>query len=293
MAGLTSLTTPATLEALLSLRPMESAGSAAAGSATAAPLPKDDPATTSFAPQASLSHTLAPPSSPMSAAGLPLFNNEQTQLLFIHGSSQESVLAQTWLQRMLGSAQLHTARFQDGPAEQALQLMPYVALIDFGPTSIDLATQLVAQMRALSPHLPLIAVGRTKHPQCMLAALRAGVQDFLDVDGSLLAAHQTLQDLLRRSPPVPSTGPSAPLTAILSARAGLGCSLLASHLAWYLQQHLRGTAPSKTADSSSDLDSLLIDLGPVRPATTSPSSTRNLASSCSSRPPFCRTSALP
>lgn len=197
------------------------------------------------------------PSEP--TTGLPPLADGQASLLFIHAGSQESTLTQTWLQRMLGNGSLHTASFQGQPAEQAQQLMPHVVLVDFEPGAIEMAAQLVTQLRTASPHLPLIAVGRSKHPQCMLAALRAGVQDFLDVDGSLLAAQQTMQDILRRSPSIPSNSPSAPLTAILSARGGLGSSLLASHLAWYLQQHLRNAA--QAGADSGDLDTLLIDLG--------------------------------
>ena len=101
----------------------------------------------------------------------------------------------------------------------------------------------------------------------MLAALRAGVQDFLDVDGPVQAAHQTVIDLIKRVPPSASGMPNAPLTAIMSARAGLGSSLMASHLAWYLQKRLHGTTavPGKDATpreiSNETLDGLLIDLG--------------------------------
>lgn len=262
---LPSLTTPATLEALLSLPPT--------GPVNAAP----DSRAQAFAPQPSSSmvhltgtpavQEQSEPSEPRAAVTPPLPSELPTglmqladglaSLLFIHAGSQESTLAQTWLQRMLGNSSLHMARFQDRPAEQAQQLLPHVVLVDFEPGAIEIATQLVAQLRTASPHLPLIAVGRSKHPQCMLAALRAGVQDFLDVDGSMLAAQQTMQDILRRSPSMTSSGPSAPLTAILSARGGLGCSLLASHLAWNLQQHLRTAAQA----DSGDLNALLIDLG--------------------------------
>jgi len=261
VTGLPPLATPATLEALLSLRSPASGSAEPASATTTTGTQAGSEIAVPLATPSSAAHPLPLALPEATAIGLPPFADGQTQLLFVHAGSQESVLAQAWLQRMLASTQLHTARFQDGPAEQALQLMPHVVLVDFDPTSIDMAAQLVAQMRIASPHLPLIAVGRTKHPQCMLAALRAGVQDFLDVDGSLLAAQQTLQDLLRRSPPVQSTGTRAPLTAILSARAGLGSSLLASHLAWYLQQHLHTVEQAKAGDNRTELDGLLIDLG--------------------------------
>src|SRR5258705_9286836 len=109
----------------------------------------------------------------------------------------------------------------------------------FPYTTLFRSAHLASQLHISRPHLPCLAVGRTKYPQCMLAALRAGVQDFLDVDGPVQAAHQTVIDLIKRVPPSASGMPNAPLTAIMSARAGLGSSLMASHLAWYLQKRLR------------------------------------------------------
>ncbi|SDY75150.1 pilus assembly protein CpaE [Delftia lacustris] len=189
------------------------------------------------------------------------------ELLFIQAGTPESTLALSWMQRMLDSAQLHTARFNDNVAEQVQRYMPHAVFIHFDPLSTDEAAQLASQLHVSHPHLPCVAVGRTKYPQCMLAALRAGVQDFLDVDGPVQAAHQTVIDLIKRAPTSMPSMPSAPLTAIMSARAGLGSSLMASHLAWYLQKRLHGTTavPGQDATpreiSNETLDGLLIDLG--------------------------------
>lgn len=244
-----SLTSPATLEALLSLRPhAPNAASAAAADATV---------------PSSLDNA-QPPAGPALADSL---DSQEVianiHLLFVAAGTPDSAMAQAWLQRMQSGAQLHTTGFQNNVPEQALQLMPQAVLVEFDPGSSETAAQLVAQLRTASPHLPCLAVGRTRHPQSMLAALRAGVQDFLDVDGSLQAAQQTLRELIQRHPPISSQGPAAPLTAIIAARAGLGSSLLASHLAWYLQQQLCNATRGKpdSANSSDGLDNLLIDLG--------------------------------
>ena len=143
--------------------------------------------------------------------------------------------------------------------------MPHAIFVHFDPLSTDEAAHLASQLHISHPHLPCVAVGRTKYPQCMLAALRAGVQDFLDVDAPVQTALQTVRELIKRMPAPQSSAPSAPLTAILSARAGLGSSLLVSHLAWYLQKRLHGRIEGKEISASEisneTLDGLLIDLG--------------------------------
>ena len=189
----------------------------------------------------------------------------QADLLFIHAGTQESTLAQAWMQRMLDGARLHVARLNDDIAEQVQRYMPHAVFVHFDPLSTDEAAHLASQLHVSHPHLPCVAVGRTKYPQCMLSALRAGVQDFLDVDGPIQAAQQTVRDLIKRAPASISNAPSAPLTAIVSARAGIGSSLLASHLAWYLQKRLHGIIHNKEISqseiSNEALDGLIIDLG--------------------------------
>lgn len=257
--SLPPLATPATLEALLSLTPA-TAPKPAASSAT------DGLVQPSYAQaQLSASHADTPPLPDALPAGLPPELETQAPLLFIHAGTQESALAHAWLQRMLGNTRMHLTRFQDKPLEQAMQLMPSLVLVDFESTSIEAASQLVAQLRSSLPQLLMVAVGHTRYPQCMLAALRASVQDFLDIDGSLLAAQQTVRSLLQRNASAQTAGPTAPLTALVSARAGLGSSLLAAHLAWYLQQQLHPPAPDKAAEaadkSRTRLEALLVDLG--------------------------------
>ena len=195
----------------------------------------------------------------------PLDDVLEMELLFIHAGTPESALAQSWMQRMLDGTRLHVARFQDNITEQVQRFMPHAIFVHFDPLSTDEAAHLASQLHISHPHLPCVAVGRTKYPQCMLAALRAGVQDFLDVDAPVQTALQTVRELLKRMPAPQSSAPSAPLTAILSARAGLGSSLLVSHLAWYLQKRLHGRIEGKEISASEisneTLDGLLIDLG--------------------------------
>ena len=244
-SGSPAIGSPTSLETLLGLR----ASNTQTGQAAAQSSPSAQP-------------LQAPP-----LAKLPSDSDLHVELLFIQAGTPESALALSWMQRMLDGAQLHTARFNDNVTEQVQRYMPHAVFIHFDPLSTDEAAQLASQLHVSHPHLPCVAVGRTKYPQCMLAALRAGVQDFLDVDGPVQAAYQTVIDLIKRVPASAPGMPSAPLTAIMSARAGLGSSLMASHLAWYLQKRMHGTTaiPGKDATpreiSNETLDGLLIDLG--------------------------------
>lgn len=250
--GAPSQAAPTTLEALLALKPQASAANAPAQTATVHVMPSIEPhATPAAAPTGAL-QTGDSPSSALDA-----------RLLFIRAGIQDSALIQTWVQRMLDDGKLHLAHLQDNVAEQIRTLQPQAVLIHFDPSATEAATALAAQLQALHPQVPRLAVGHARYPQCVLAALRAGVQDFLDVDGSLAAAQQTIQALLDRASAPAADAPSAPLTAIVSARAGVGSSLLASHLAWYLQQRLRGAeaGPSASRPDASALDTLLLDLG--------------------------------
>ena len=266
--GSPAIGSPTSLETLLGLRSSTSlAGKPQPGTDALAqdksPLAQDrSPLAQDKSPLDRMPAPAAPRPTPQ-----PLDNDLQVELLFIHAGTPESSLAQAWLQHMLDGARLHVARFQDNVTEQVQRYMPHAVLVHFDPLSTDEAAHLASQLHISHPHLPCLAVGRTKYPQCMLAALRAGVQDFLDVDGPVQAAHQTVIDLIKRVPPSASGMPNAPLTAIMSARAGLGSSLMASHLAWYLQKRLHGTTavPGKDATpreiSNETLDGLLIDLG--------------------------------
>lgn len=188
-------------------------------------------------------------------------------LLLVHAEFSEGALIQTWMQHVMKGPALHLARFQEGVTDLVLDHQPYAVLIQFDPCCIEAAVALSAQLQAQYPQIPRLAVGRARHAQCMLAALRTGVQDFLDIDGSIETAQLVVRKLLSNPPSTGLHVSRAPQTAIVSARAGLGCSLLAAHLSWHLQLRLGGPAPvaqdKATADASpkESLSSLLIELG--------------------------------
>ena len=189
-------------------------------------------------------------------------------LLLVHAGFSEGALIQTWMQHVMKGSSLYLARFQERVTDLVLDHQPYALLIQFDPCCIDAAVAISAQLQTQYPHIPRLAIGRARHSQCMLAALRTGVQDFLDIDGSVDTAQQVIHHLLV-SPPAASLHEShAPQTAIVSARAGLGCSLLAAHLSAHLQARLQTpqpvpTAATGSADGSTEelLSNLLIELG--------------------------------
>lgn len=236
-AGTPSLAMPATLEDLLALRP----------------------------PQAQPWTAPAQEPRPVQDGASPIAPD--TSLLFLHAAPPDSLAAQAWVQRLLEGARLQLAHLQEPDALEQIQgHQPQAVLIHFAPGTLPAATALAARLQITHPQLPRVAVGQARDAESMLAALRAGVQDFLDIDSPIDTSQQVMRDLLARAqrlPALPQHAP-APQTAIISARAGLGCSVLAAHLAWYLQQCLAGARHGGAAAPAGDaeaLDCLLIELG--------------------------------
>ena len=201
---------------------------------------------------------------PLAAPVSPALPKTRVPLVLVHGNASDGALVQTWMHRVLGGQELYGVRFQDNFADAVHRQQPQAILIQFIPGAIDIAVTLASQLQIIFPHIPRIAIGHSKQPECMLAALRAGVQDFLDMDGPLDVAQGTIAHLLSLPPVAEAHRTRAPITALLSARAGVGCSLAASHLAWYLQQHLASAAaplPGATDDEAEELACLLVEMG--------------------------------
>jgi FixJ family two-component response regulator len=72
-------------------------------------------------------------------------------------------------------------------------LRPGLVLLDFTQSRAIDSARLAEQIARLFPQLPLVAVGNAGEPEALLAALRAGVRDFID-----LVARPTMR---RRGPP--------------------------------------------------------------------------------------------
>jgi pilus assembly protein CpaE len=188
-------------------------------------------------------------------------------LLLVQAPAPQGALALVWMQRLLGGAQPHIAQSLYTVAEQVQQLQPQAVLVQFDCANVEAATALVSQLQQTFPLIPRVAIGHAQDAECLLAALRAGVQDFLDLDAPLEPAQRVISQLLARPAAVDQRrSDAAPITALISARAGLGCSLLASHLAWHLQEGLSPARAGKAgaANPASDeqrLHTLLLDMG--------------------------------
>ncbi|MGB3070733.1 MAG: pilus assembly protein CpaE [Ottowia sp.] len=220
-------------------------------------------------PASSLQHGVEGPAHPQEQDVVEF--DAKVPLLLVHAGQSEGALIQSWMRNVLKGAQPHFAQFQEAVADIVQYHQPHAVLIQFDPGCLDAAVALAAYLKLNHPQIPRLAIGRTRDPSCMLAALRSGVQDFFDVDAPSAAAQQTLQQLITRPPSAASGAVQAPQTAILSARAGLGCSLLAAHLSWYLQTRLTRLAPFNAGSGDvpatgpgsggEALTSLLIELG--------------------------------
>lgn len=187
-----------------------------------------------------------------------------------HGDAQSSAVHR-WLAGALRELGVLVAQAQghDVFIDQIGAVNPEVVFVHFAslPTLVDVsghdqklgegadaigeATQLIAELTRLFPGLPLVAVGSAGDGRAMLAALRAGVKDFVDVDGAPAEAVRVVRRLLAERA---STEPTrrGRVLAILGARPGVGATTFATNLATLVRR-----------TSASDV--MLLDLGqPLR-----------------------------
>ncbi len=105
--------------------------------------------------------------------------------------------------------------------ERISLLGPVAVFIDFSSDQSTAASQLHQRLKRDWPALSVLATGVSAEPAAMLAALRAGVDDFIDVAASPADAVNTLRALLERRNSLQSGTRGCTLT-LLGARAGLG-----------------------------------------------------------------------
>ncbi len=143
-----------------------------------------------------------------------------------------------------------------------------IVLLDFRREQAAATTELTRHLQRTLPDLSLVAVGSTAPDQLdgVVAALRAGLRDILDLDASTA----DIDAVLRRasgSAPVRSVAPEpvhkARLVLVLGVRAGVGSSTLAAHVGVLAQQlgHPAAAAGTESDPSQHDNSLLLLDLG--------------------------------
>ncbi|HVW51109.1 MAG TPA: fimbrial protein [Trinickia sp.] len=168
---------------------------------------------------------------------------------FVFASSDEAHVR--WLSEALAATGVVEAASPDPDAlgQRMIALRPSLVFVDFCGGRIDAATRAVQAVRALSPQVPVIAVGKLAEPESAIAALRAGVRDFVDLEGAAQEAVSVTRQVLENVAQMPAR--HGRLTVLLGARAGVGVSTLAAHLGVLLQR--RGARAGRHA--------ALIDLG--------------------------------
>lgn len=144
-------------------------------------------------------------------------------------------------------------------------------LLDFSPGQAADSTQFMRELNALLPNAAVIAVGGTSDEGAsgVLAAMRAGVRDFIDLDALHLDdAEAAIRHVMEHHHADPSTRDAAAgaagvtrgrIVLLLGVRAGVGTSTLAAHLGVMLQQ--RRASAGSLADKHDDNHVLALDLG--------------------------------
>ncbi|OXI49355.1 fimbrial protein [Burkholderia aenigmatica] len=179
---------------------------------------------------------------------------------FVCASPQEAHVR--WLADTLVSAgAVEAASLEPGVLAQRITgVNPALVFIDFSE-GVEAASVAAAMVRAAHPGLPIVALGSLAQPESTLAALRAGVRDFIDVSASTEEALRTTRGLLAHvGEPASRHGK---VVALLGARAGMGVSTLAANLAVWLQKRALGPGVAAVSDGGTPAgrQTALIDLG--------------------------------
>ncbi len=151
---------------------------------------------------------------------------------------------------------------------QIAALSPRAVFLDFSPEQAGAALEMHQHLQRDWPALPVLGTGSSQAPAAMLAALRAGVDDFIDVTAPPAEAVTTLLALLERRA-VQQSHKRGHTIALLGARGGLGVTTLATHLALLLQDQFnqasagnaKNAAPAPDASANARRGIALLDLG--------------------------------
>ncbi|MBU4613066.1 pilus assembly protein CpaE [Achromobacter sp. GG226] len=117
-------------------------------------------------------------------------------------------------------------------ADTLADVQPHLVFLDFNPDPADPAKLAGAAARAaalarLSPSVPRVALGAQHRPEGPLAALRAGVSDYVDPFG---APAEVQEVVLRLCGGTSGLEAAARSVAVLGVRAGVGASTFCAHL---------------------------------------------------------------
>ncbi|WP_439686992.1 Flp pilus assembly ATPase [Cupriavidus oxalaticus] len=165
-----------------------------------------------------------------------------------------------WLGKVLGGRGTLVAEggAQEAFIERVGELRPGLVFLHFSPELASASAHLGEQLLRLFPGLPLVAVGRADDPGVMLAALRMGVKDFIDLRDAPADAEAVVK---RLAVPREQVRPAeavrqGKIVALLGARPGVGATSLAVNLAAAARRHL---PLREKSDARAEV--LLLDLG--------------------------------
>ncbi|AZG17005.1 MULTISPECIES: response regulator [Cupriavidus] len=158
---------------------------------------------------------------------------------FLLNTPREDV--RLWLEQALdGAGTLVTEEgAQEAFVEQISELRPGLVFLDFSASQAQASARLAEQVARLFPQLPLVAVGHAGDSDAMLAALRAGVRDFIDLRGAPSQATHAVRRLMVPRAQVRAVTPAhrhGRIVALLGARAGVGVTSVAVNLAAAVRQ---------------------------------------------------------
>lgn len=132
-------------------------------------------------------------------------------------------------------------------ARRLADIDPQVVFLDFtggqaDPGKLLLAADLARVLARVAPAVPRVAVGYLAQPDGAIAALRAGVSDFVDPSVSPDEVHGVVQRLVSNRRIGGGSGGEHRSVLILGARPGVGASTLAVHMAGLTQERMAQAA---------------------------------------------------
>lgn len=139
-------------------------------------------------------------------------------------------------------------------ARRLAEIAPQVVFLDFTlsedePGKLFKSAELARLLARIAPTVPRVAVGLLSQPEGAIAALRAGVSDFVDPS----VAPQEVKDVVQRLLDPPAGGGrmdgSRRSVLLLGARPGVGTSTLAVHLSGMVQDRLKHMHSQRAAAS--------------------------------------------
>lgn len=163
-----------------------------------------------------------------------------------------------WLQSRVGHALLaEHCKLSIEAVMDALHVPTAVAVVAFDArTDLQVSSQLVQWLRKYKPEVTPLGMGYANSAPAPLAALRAGVKDFLDIGTSEIDdIRKPVWEACMRVNVEPAPPEQGKVLALVGARAGMGVTTLAVHLCAAL------SALQDEAERSSGHEALSDDLG--------------------------------